>query len=83
MRTATAKELRSKTSAILNEVRKGGEVLITFRGKPAAVLKPLANKQRCFRRTGFGLWRDRGDMKDPSEWVEKRRGERGRSTDTF
>ena len=33
MKTATAKELRNRASAILGSVRKGDEVVITLRGK--------------------------------------------------
>jgi prevent-host-death family protein len=36
MKTATAKELRTHTSAILERVRKGDEVVITMRGKSIA-----------------------------------------------
>jgi prevent-host-death family protein len=81
MKTVTARELRAKTSEILQETRKGNEVLITLRGKPAAILKPLENREeRGFKRIGFGLWRDRDDMKDPCGWVEERRSERKGST---
>lgn len=77
MKTVTAKELRSKISEILQETREGSEVLITLRGKPAAILKPLRNEESGLKRIGFGLWKDRDDMGDPCRWVEKRRSERG------
>ena len=41
MRTATAKDLRQKTSELLDDVRRGREVVITYRGKRIAVLAPL------------------------------------------
>jgi prevent-host-death family protein len=80
MKTVTARELRSKTSEILQETRKGNEVLITVRGKPAAILKPIGSREPGFKRIGFGLWKDRVDMEDPSRWVEERRSERNGGT---
>jgi len=41
MRTATAKDLRQRTSALLDTVRRGQEVVITYRGERIAVLAPL------------------------------------------
>jgi prevent-host-death family protein len=41
MGTATAKDLRQRTSALLDTVRRGQEVVITYRGKRIAVLAPL------------------------------------------
>ncbi|MDD3847446.1 MAG: type II toxin-antitoxin system Phd/YefM family antitoxin [Syntrophorhabdaceae bacterium] len=76
MKIVSAKELRIKTSAILEETRKGNEVIITLRGKPAAVLKPIEKEDRSFKHIGFGLWKDREDMKDPGIWVSERRNER-------
>jgi prevent-host-death family protein len=76
MKTVTAKELRAKTSEILEETRKGNEVLITLRGKPVATLRPLTKKEHAFKRVGFGLWKDRVDLEEPGKWVEERRNER-------
>lgn len=44
--------------------------------KPAAVLKPIEKEDRGFKQIGFGVWKDREDMKDPGEWVRERRNER-------
>ena len=41
MKTATAKDLRQKTAALLDEVRRGQPVVITYRGKSIAVLAPV------------------------------------------
>ena len=76
MKTVTAKELRFKTSAILEETKKGNEVMITFRGKPVAILKPIKEEEHDFKPIGFGLWKDRKDMEDVSTWVDERRNER-------
>ena len=42
MRTAGVREARQNLSALLDEVRKGREVVITERGRPVARLVPLA-----------------------------------------
>ena len=76
MKTATAKELRSRASAILEAVGRGEEVLITKRGKSIAVLKPVEILRRVFSPIGFGLWKNRKDLKDVSGWVHERRKER-------
>jgi prevent-host-death family protein len=58
MPTATAKDLRQRTSALLDSVRRGQEVVITYRGKRIAVLAPLdriAHKE--LTPTAFGMWR--------------------------
>lgn len=76
MKTATAKELRYKTSSILANIRKGNEVIITFRGKSVALLKPIEKIEREFNPVGFAIWKDRKDLKKPAEWVEEKRKER-------
>ena len=76
MKTATAKELRSRASAILEAVGKGEEVLITKRGKSIAILKPIEISRRVFSPIGFGLWKNRRDLKDVSGWINERRKER-------
>jgi prevent-host-death family protein len=58
MRTAGVREARQNLSALLDEVRKGREVVITERGRPVAKLVP-PDRQRgkavpnlaAFRRT--------------------------------
>lgn len=42
MRVANTVELKNKTNELLRLVRKGGAVIITLRGKPAAALTPLS-----------------------------------------
>jgi prevent-host-death family protein len=41
MRTAGVREARQNLSALLDEVRKGREVIITERGRPVARLVPM------------------------------------------
>ncbi len=77
MKTATAKELRNRAASILETVSKGNEVVITKRGKSIAILKPFVEKfKKEFSPVGFGLWKNRKDLKDVTGWVEKRRKER-------
>lgn len=72
----TVKELRSRASAILENVIKGDEVVITMRGKSIAVLKPINETERKFNPVGFGIWKGRREMKDAAKWVSERRKER-------
>jgi prevent-host-death family protein len=77
MRVATAKDLRQRTSAVLDTVRRGQEVVITYRGKRIAVLAPLeriASKE--FTPIAFGMWRQRRDMRDVTRWLDRRRAPR-------
>jgi len=77
MKTATAKELRNRAASILETVSKGNEVVITKRGKSIAILKPFDEKSgREFSPVGFGLWKNRKDMKNVTGWVDERRKER-------
>ncbi len=80
MKTATAKELRHRAGALLAEVRRGREVLITFRGKSIAVLAPLERLERKdVERIGFGMWRGRSDMRRVERWLDEvRRPRHGR-----
>lgn len=73
MKTATAKELRYKTSSILENVQKGEEVFITLRGKSVAVLKPVGEKAREFIPIGFGIWKKRKEIKNVKKWIDERR----------
>lgn len=76
MKTATAKELRTHASAILERVRKGDEVVITMRGKSIAVMKPLRGIEKPFSPVGFGIWKGRKEMSDVTKWLDERRKER-------
>ena len=77
MRTATAKDLRQRTSTLLDAVRRGQEVVITYRGKRIAVLAPLdriAHKE--LTPVAFGMWRRRRDMRDVKRWLDRDRAPR-------
>lgn len=76
MKTATAKELRNRASAILASVRKGNEVVITMRGKSIAVMKPVTDVEKPFSPIGFGIWKGRKEMANVKQWLAGRRKER-------
>jgi len=72
--TASAKDLRLRTSALLREVRQGHEVIITYRGKSVAVLAPIDKRaRRDVVSVGFGMWRGRDDMRSVERWLTKAR----------
>jgi prevent-host-death family protein len=73
VKTATAKDLRQKTAALLDEVRRGQAVVITYRGKSIAVLTPIKKMARRenLHPAGFGMWRDRKDMRSVEKWLSK------------
>jgi prevent-host-death family protein len=77
MRIATAKDLRRKTSELLDDVRGGREVVITYRGKQIAVLAPLDRiSHKELTPSAFGMWRGRRDMRDVKRWLDSRRASR-------
>jgi len=76
MKTATAKELRSRAAAILARVRKGDEVVITMRGKSIAVMKPVKIEEKPFSPVGFAMWKGRREMKNGKKWLDELRKER-------
>ena len=70
MKSATAKDLRQKTAALLDEVRRGQEVVITYRGKSIAVLAPMEKAERKgLNPVGFGTWRDRKELRSVEKWL--------------
>ena len=46
MKTMTAKELKNYTGEVMRTVSKGGEVVVTLRGNPAAVILPFAEAKK-------------------------------------
>jgi len=77
MRTATAKDLRQRTSALLDTVRRGQEVVITYRGKQIAVLAPLTRvAHKELTPIAFGMWQRRRDMRDVTRWLDGQRARR-------
>jgi PHD/YefM family antitoxin component YafN of YafNO toxin-antitoxin module len=59
MKTATATELRNNLSAVLASIINSNEVIITMRGKPIAIMKPVGEIEKYFNPVGFGIWKGR------------------------
>ena len=79
MKTATAKDLRQKTAIILDHVRKGREIVITYQGRSVAILSPIeAARRESFNPVGFGMWRSRRDMRSVDRWSQTLRAPRHR-----
>lgn len=72
MKTATAKDLRNRASAILARVRKGDEVIITMRGKSITVMKPINEVEKSFSPIGFGIWKGPKEMMNVKKWLDER-----------
>ena len=74
---ASAMELRHSLKEIIAAVDRGEEVTIVYRGKERAVLVPLerAKKARghAADHPAFGMWKDRQDMEDVSQYVRQLR----------
>jgi prevent-host-death family protein len=64
MRTAGVREARQNLSALLDEVKNGGEIIITEHGRPVARLVPL-NRPRGKRLPDFAAIRRRMPVFDP------------------
>ena len=78
MKSATAKDLRQKTAALLDEVRRGRTVVITYRGKLVAALTPVTSERRGLNPIGFGMWRGRKDLRSVEKWLDTLRSPRYR-----
>lgn len=68
----TAKQLRYQTGHILKWVMAGERVTVTWRGRAVAVLLPLqaASQEEEYDPVGFGMWKDRDDLKDVQAWLD-------------
>lgn len=71
---ATAKDLRFKSSELLDTVKRGEEVIITYRGKPCAKLVPIEEEKTSNQTNDlFGIWKDREEMKGVENYVRNLR----------
>lgn len=66
---ATAKDLRFHSAELLNTVKRGEEVIITYRGKPCAKLIPIEEEQPITENELFGIWEDYDETKDVENHV--------------
>ncbi len=71
---ATAKDLRFHSKELLDTVKRGEEVVITFRGKPCAKLVSYREKKAAVTKNElFGIWKDNDKVQNIVEYVEKLR----------
>ncbi len=77
---ATAKDLRFHSTELLNTVKRGEEVVITYRGKPCAKLVPIVEEtdQPCIPDELFGIWKDNDQVENVDHYVRNIR--KGRSS---
>lgn len=65
---ATFVELRTKSGEIIQALERNEPVTILYRGRPKAVMQPIAERRESAGRTkdhpAFGLWGDRHDLQD-------------------
>jgi len=74
-------DLRKKSSQVIRALRRNERVTVLYRGKPVAVMHPINEADQTTKaadQAGFGVWGDRRDMADPSQYVRKLRGPRYR-----
>ena len=75
---ATAKDLRFHSKELLDSVRRGEEVIITYRGKPCAKLVPIDEAEEMTQPETalFGIWKDNDEAADVESLVKKLRKSR-------
>jgi len=67
---ATAKDLRFHSTELLNTVKRGEEVIITYRGKPCAKLVPITAAETAVAPNDlFGIWKDNEQVEDVESHV--------------
>ncbi len=80
MKTAAVSELKAHLSDYLNEVKVGGEVLVTDRGKPVARLMPAVRssdvKDSLLKLEKEGLIKRGTGMLPQDFWTEERSEDR-------
>lgn len=78
--TVSTKELRTRTKEIMEAMKRGEEVIITYRGKPAAKIVPIREKRDEGRKESddslFGVWKDNPAVEDVGEFIDEVRGGR-------
>jgi len=67
---ATAKDLRFNSKELLDAVKRGEEVVISFRGKACAKLVPYQDTKKQSEKSGlFGMWQDNDATRDVEAYV--------------
>ncbi len=71
---ATAKDLRFQTNDLLNTVKRGEEVIISYHGKPCAKLTPLDEKKDDTQVNElFGIWKNNDKIKGVDKHIRNLR----------
>jgi prevent-host-death family protein len=71
---ATAKDLRFHSTELLNTVKRGEEVTITFRGKPCAKLVPIEDNDELNEKNElFGIWKNNKETEKVDNYVRNLR----------
>ena len=71
---ATAKDLRFHSTELLNTVKRGEEVIITYRGKPCAKLVPIDEEIKpVIQSELFGIWKDNNQTENVENYVRNLR----------
>ena len=71
---ATAKDLRFHSTELLNTVKRGEEVTITFRGKPCAKLVPIEDNDKLNEKNElFGIWKKNKETEKVDNYVRNLR----------
>ena len=71
---ATAKDLRFHSTELLNTVRRGEEVTITYRGKPCAKLVPIEDNEELIEKNElFGIWENNKETENVDNYVRNLR----------
>ncbi len=75
---ATAKDLRFHSTDLLNTVKRGEEVIISYHGKSCAKLIPIEEKNDniFIENELFGLWSDNPKSQDVTKYIENSRQNR-------
>lgn len=67
-------ELRRDPGKLLEALERNEEITISRRGQDIARVIPTSQNQNdvdIAQHPAFGIWADREDMRDPSEWVRQ------------
>lgn len=68
------KDLRYKTRQVLQSLKRGEKPVITYRGRAVARIIPFpSSEKKAFRDIGFGMWKDRADLRNVSQWLNDQR----------
>ena len=74
---ATIVDLRRRMKDVLKALDRNETVTILHRGREKGVIIPAIRKTKRYKSVkdhpACGMWKDREDMKDPAEWLRKRR----------